>query len=141
MVLLLAACISLFRPYAAARVALIACLLIWVFLRPPPRTWCGPDSKDTRSSPPTAETSGMQLHRNTADDIAFLSSLCSRRYAVTLQLSASGKQKALSQAGFFRSVQRVNTDRPRNSRPRIVDSASFIIGRGPRQESTAHHAF
>jgi hypothetical protein len=34
MVLLLAACISLFRPYAAARVALIACLLIWSFYGP-----------------------------------------------------------------------------------------------------------
>ena len=32
--LLIAACISLFRPYAAARVALIACLLIWSFYAP-----------------------------------------------------------------------------------------------------------
>jgi hypothetical protein len=34
LVLLVAACISLFRPYAAARVALIACLLIWSFYGP-----------------------------------------------------------------------------------------------------------
>ena len=32
--LLISACISLFRPYAAARVALIACLFIWSFYGP-----------------------------------------------------------------------------------------------------------
>ncbi|MFZ0293491.1 MAG: hypothetical protein WAL52_07785 [Candidatus Sulfotelmatobacter sp.] len=32
--LLIAACISLFRPYAAARVALIGCLLMWSFYAP-----------------------------------------------------------------------------------------------------------